>query len=67
MEAEASLGAMWREMVCVRVELKVWREVRVELPLGRRMRRSFGEVGSRVVEVEGGVQEERCVLRLFGS
>ena len=47
---EASAGEMCREMVCVRVVLKVWREVRVEEPLGRRMRRSLGEVGSRVVD-----------------
>lgn len=35
-----SFGDRCREIVCVKEVLKVAREVRVELPLGRRMRRS---------------------------
>ena len=51
--------------------LNVPSDVSVELPLGRRIRRSGGDVGSAVVDVnessEGGVQDDMDVFKVLGS
>lgn len=51
--------------------MKVLSEVRVELPLGRRMRSSCGEVGSAALgwskSLEGGVQDEIEDFKVFES
>jgi hypothetical protein len=65
-----SFGDRWREIVCVKEVLNVAREVRVELPLGNKIRSSWGDVGSGVVDFEsadGGVHDDREDLRVFGS
>lgn len=65
-----SFGERWRDIVCVRELLNVAREVSVELPFGRRMRSSCGDVGSGVVDFEstdGGVHDDRDDLRVLGS
>lgn len=60
-----------RSMFWWRFSEKVRREVMVDEPLGRRMRSSGGDVGDVEVDlsedVEGGVQEERWWVRVFGS
>jgi hypothetical protein len=57
-------------MVCVIELLNVAREVRVELPFGRRMRSSCGDVGSGIMDAEsagGGVHDDRDDFRVLGS
>jgi hypothetical protein len=63
-------GDRWREIICVKEVLNVAREVSVELPLGKRMRSSCGDVGSGVVDFEsvgGGVHDDKEDLRVLGS
>jgi hypothetical protein len=65
-----SFGERCREIVCVRELLKVASEVRVELPFGKRIRRSLEDVGEGVVDcasTAGGVQDDKDDLRVLGS
>jgi hypothetical protein len=65
-----SFGERCREIVCVRELLKVASEARVELPFGKRIRRSLEDVGERVVDcasTAGGVHDDKDDLRVLGS
>ena len=65
-----SFGERCREIVCVRELLKVASEARVELPFGKRIRRSLEDVGSGVVDcasTAGGVHDDKDSLRVLGS
>ena len=65
-----SFGERCREIVCVRELLKVASETRVELPFGKRIRRSLEDVGSGVVDcasTTGGVHDDKEDLRVLGS
>ena len=65
-----SFGERCREIVCVRELLKVASEARVELPFGKRIRRSLEDVGEGVVDcasTAGGVHDDKDDLRVLGS
>jgi hypothetical protein len=54
----------------VRELLKVASEARVELPFGKRIRRSLEDVGSGVIDcasMAGGVHDDKDDLRVLGS
>lgn len=65
-----SFGERCREIVCVRELLKVASEARVELPFGKRIRKSLEDVGSGVVDcasTTGGAHDDKDDLRVLGS
>jgi hypothetical protein len=65
-----SFGERCREIVCVRELLKIASEARVELPFGKRIRRSLGDAGEEVVDrasTAGGVHDDKDDLRVLGS
>jgi hypothetical protein len=65
-----SFGERCREIVCVRELLKVASEARVELPFGKRIRKSLEDAGSGVVDCAstiGGAHDDKDDLRVLGS